>query len=399
MQTKLEQENLNSFLPQGMMYLLREKKNICRLEVTLPDAIDGPLLAAAVNAVLARAPYFRVELIWEKDVPCLRPNEKPAVVTTDGRARQIPEETDGYLFAVSCEGARFCFDYFHFLADGRGILQFVTQLLLEYCNLRYDAGLTGRALVSAPMYSMAEFTRLYDQYRVEADLQKKRPPLREGEIKKRIFRTAKADWIAAAQRYGVKPFSCMMGALCGAARPFCGRDEIHFSYAVDARKAMGVPGALYNCVTIAQESMQIGADMPLEAYVRAIDAGVHANMEEEALRKLLVQATGWAYEVSRMKAPLRIKRRVFQMGEYAIGFQPDVWLSYLGDPLVSGPPALHDYIKDCIVWVPPDEGLLGVEAVSLNGTVTFCIQDKLEQSNFDEIFQNVLKQEGIRLLG
>lgn len=398
MLTKLKLEAPAQYLPQGMMYLLREKNNICRLALTLPDEIDPELLRRALDAVLARAPYFRLALAWEKGSPVLRDNEAPPLVVTDDAPRTIPEETNGYLFYFICKGATFCCDYFHFLTDGRGIMQFLTQVLLEYCNQRYDAGLAGRELASAPMYSMEEFTRLYEKYRVQADLRKERPPLPKGGPRQWVFRTAKADWVAAAQRYGVKPFSCMMAALCRATRLCLEQDEIHYSYAVDARKAMGVPEALYNCVTIAQEAVRLTADTPLAAYIQAVDAGVRANMEDEKLRALLAQATGWAWEIFQMKASPRIKRRVFQMGEYAMGFQPEVWLSYLGDPLVSGPKELHDYIQDYIVWVPPDEGLLGIEAVSLNGTVTFCVQDKLVREDFDEIVGKVLGEEGVRII-
>lgn len=399
MLTKRKLDDPAQFIPQGMMYLLREKKNICQLALTLPDEIDPEQLRAALDAVLARAPYFRMALLWEQDTPLLRENEKPPLVVADGRPRSIPEETNGYLFYFTCGGAAFTCHYFHFLTDGRGITQFLTQVALEYCNRRYRAGLEGRALPGAPMYSMEEFCRLYRRYHVEADLQKTRPPAEKGGPRQWVLRTPKEDWVAAGLRHGVKPFSAMLGALCRATRQCGGREEIHYSYAIDARRAMGVPGALYNCVTIAQESVSIDPDAPPAEAIRAIDRGVRANMEDERLRMLLVQATGWAYEVSQMRASPRIKRRVFQMGEYAIAFQPDVWLSYLGDPLASGPEELHDYIKDYLVWVPPDEGLLGVEAVSLNGTVTFCVQDRLTRPDFAEIFREVLKEEGIRLLG
>ncbi len=436
MQTKLRLEDPAQFIPQGMMYLLRGKNNICRLALTLPDAVEPETLRAALEDVLARAPYFRTALVWEKDTPHLRDNGLPPVVVEvtpppqggnaagihvygegkpgdappqdDGlpllgetgiRPRAIPEETNGYLFYFLCQGNTFCCDYFHFLTDGRGITRFLTQVALEYCNRRYSASLAGSELTGAPMYPMEEFARLYEKYRVDADLKRERPPRKAGQPRQWVFRTAKADWIAAAQRSGVKPFSYMLGALCRAARMCGGRDTVRYSYAVDARRAMGVPEALYNCVTIAQEDVQISPNGSVADCVQAIDAGVRANMQDETVRMLLAQATGWAYEVSRMKAPLRIKRRVFQMGEYAMGFQPDVWLSYLGDPLAGGPEELRGYIKDYLVWVPPDEGLLGVEAVSLHGVVTFCVQDKLEQLNFDEIFRSVLKQEGIRLLG
>lgn len=398
MRTKLKLEDPAQYLTQGMMYLLREKNNICRLELTLPDAVEPEELRAALEEVLARSPYFRTALVWEKGEPQLLDNEAPPLVVTDGRPRAVPEETNGYLFYFSCQGTTFCCDYFHFLTDGRGIMRFLTQVLLEYCNRRYGAGLAGRALVGAPMYSMEEFTHLYEKYRVQADLKRERPPVPKGGPQQWVLRTAKADWVAAAQRYGVKPFSCMMAALCRATRLCLEQDVIRYSYAVDARRAMDVPEALYNCVTIAQETVELTPDTPLATYIQAIDAGVRANMEDEKLRALLVQATGWAWEISQMKVSPRIKRRVFQMGEYAMGFQPEVWLSYLGDPLVSGPKELHDYIRDYIVWVPPDEGLLGIEAVSLNGTVTFCVQDKLVREDFDEIVGKVLGEEGVRII-
>lgn len=399
MLTKLKLDDPAQFIPQGLMYLLREKANICRLTLTMPDEIDPAALRDALDAVLARAPYFRTALVWDKGAPRLEENEQPPVVEPDGAPRGIPEETNGYLFCFTYGGTAFTCHYFHFLTDGRGITRFLTQLALEYCNRRYGADLAGSELVSAPMYSMEEFERLYRKYHMAADLKKEQPPLRTGTPRPRVFRTAKADWVAAAQRWGVKPFSCMMGALCQAARACLDRDAIRYCYAVDARRAMGVPEALYNCVTVTQEIVQVSAHARLAGLVGGIDAGVRANMEDERLRMLLAQATGWAYEVARMKGSLRVKRRVFQMGEYAIGFQPDVWLSYLGDPLASGPEELHGYIKDYQVWVPPDNGLLGIEAVSLNGVVTFCVQDKMELDNFDEIFQNVLEKEGIRLLG
>ena len=43
----------------------------------------------------------------------------------------------------------------------------------------------------------------------------------------------------------------------------------------------------------------------------------------------MTEQMGWVYKVDQQKAPLRIKQRVFQMGEYIGGTISDFWLSYL----------------------------------------------------------------------
>ena len=82
----------------------------------------------------------------------------------------------------------------------------------------------------------------------------------------------------------------------------------------------------------------------------------------------MTEQMGWVYKVDQQKAPLRIKQRVFQMGEYIGGIISDFWLSYLGNPLMPATPELAQYTTDFGVWVPPDGASVGVEAASLNGS-------------------------------
>ena len=85
-----------------------------------------------------------------------------------------------------------------------------------------------------------------------------------------------------------------------------------------------------------------------------MDAAVRASLTPERKRRRMADQMGWVYKVDQQKAPLRIKQRVFQMGEYISGIPADFWFSYLGNPLMPNTPELAQYITDFGVWVPPD---------------------------------------------
>ncbi len=57
------------------------------------------------------------------------------------------------------------------------------------------------------------------------------------------------------------------------------------------------------------------------------------TLQPEAKLRQMAQQMSWVYKVDQQKAPLRIKQRVFQMGEYISGVSADFWLSYLVDIL------------------------------------------------------------------
>ena len=86
------------------------------------------------------------------------------------------------------------------------------------------------------------------------------------------------------------------------------------------------------------------------------------------------------------------------MGEYISGIPADFWFSYLGNPLMPNTPELAQYITDFGVWVPPDGGSLCVEASTLNGVITLCIENKVPKAGLPGILRRVLEAEGIPVL-
>ena len=212
------------------------------------------------------------------------------------------------------------------------------------------------------------------------------------------IRFAKKDLVAKGVQNGVKPFCALMGLLCIALGEYLGKDTIQYSYSADTRDAMGAPNARYNCVCSFQDGVTLHEGVRLEEFVQEMDAAVKASLTPERKRRRMADQMGWVYKVDQQKAPLRIKQRVFQMGEYISGIPADFWFSYLGNPLMPATPELEQYTTDFGVWVPPDGGSLCVEASTLNGVITLCIENKVPKAGLPGILRRVLEAEGIPVL-
>ena len=119
------------------MYFFRREKVQCRYQFSLRDAVDITLLQRALTTALASAPYYTQRLVQEKREMWLEPNTEPCLVYHGSTMRNIPEQTNGYLFCISCEGDTVYFDWHHFLLDGHGVSPLLTSILEQYCNLRY----------------------------------------------------------------------------------------------------------------------------------------------------------------------------------------------------------------------------------------------------------------------
>ena len=72
--------------------------------------------------------------------------------------------------------------------------------------------------------------------------------------------------------------------------------------------------------------------------------------------------------------------------------------AYLGNPLMPATPELEQYTTDFGVWVPPEGGSLCVEASTLNGVITLCIENKVPKAGLPGILRRVLEAEGIPVL-
>ena len=136
------------------MYFFRREKVQCRYQFSLRDAVDITLLQRALTTALASAPYYTQRLVQEKREMWLEPNTEPCLVYPGSTMRNIPEETNGYLFCVSCEGDTVYFDWHHFLLDGHGVSPLFTSILEQYCNLRYGTAFEKEYWIfSLPRYS------------------------------------------------------------------------------------------------------------------------------------------------------------------------------------------------------------------------------------------------------
>ena len=113
----------------GIVYYYRENTIICRYQATLKDEAEPELLQQALDAARAKAPYYFQRPVWEKRTLRLEPCDAPCLVRKSSALPRLPDE-NGLCIAVSCEGKNVAFDWFHFIADGRGIAPFMTMVLM-----------------------------------------------------------------------------------------------------------------------------------------------------------------------------------------------------------------------------------------------------------------------------
>ena len=381
------------------MYFFRREKILCRYQFALKDAVEPALLQRALDAALAAVPYYRVQLVQEKRESFLEPNPNPCLVYPGSAQRDIPGQTNGYLFSVSCEGDTVYFDWYHFLADGNGVSPFLTRILEQYCNLRYGTAFANTPIVCSPAYDIEAMMAKYPPpTATESTLQRDVVQTCEGRMRRTRVRLTKQSLVERAVENGVKPFTALAGLLSLALRGYLGKDEILYSYSADTRREAGAPDALYNCVCSFQDNITLTGSTRLADIVPGMDAFVRRSLQPEVKLQRMAEQMSWVYKVDRQKAPLRIKQRVFQMGEYISGVPADFWLSYLGNPLMPAAPELQQYISDFNVWVPPDGGSMGVEASSLNGVITLCIENKAEMPGLAGMIRTAFEKEGITVL-
>ena len=156
-----ESQRSTEYIFQGTMYFFRREKILCRYQFALQDAVEPALLQRALDTALSAAPYYQVQLVQEKRSFFLEPNPNPCLVYQGSAQRDIPEETNGYLFSVSCEGDTVYFDWYHFLMDGHGVSPFLTRILEQYCNLRYGTAFANKPILCSPAYDIEAMMEKY----------------------------------------------------------------------------------------------------------------------------------------------------------------------------------------------------------------------------------------------
>jgi hypothetical protein len=109
-----------------------------RLSATMSEEVDAPLLQSALDAVVARFPYFAVELrsglFWHYLIP--RRHRILVGPDTASPSQDYDVNMKGTcLFRVRAAGRRISCEFHHSLTDGTGGLRFLKNLLVEYCRL------------------------------------------------------------------------------------------------------------------------------------------------------------------------------------------------------------------------------------------------------------------------
>ena len=119
----------------------RKYSTVYRMSVTLDSEVSADGLEVALKAVMARFPSFRYTvkkgLFWW----FLQKLENDPRICAPGPLRSFNiERNGGYMFRLSCDGARIDLDVFHALTDGTGAMTFLLSVVAEY--LRMHTGKT-----------------------------------------------------------------------------------------------------------------------------------------------------------------------------------------------------------------------------------------------------------------
>ena len=380
------------------MYYYRENQVICRYQITLRDPVDPALLQQALDTARPLAGWYFQRVVWEKREAHLEPNPAPCRVTVGEAPPRIPEETDDYLFALHCAGETVYFDWFHFLADGRGFSPFMTLVLMLYCNLRYGTAFRCEPLAEDPAFDPELLLAEFPESQAKNDMQNPSVDICEGEPERIRLRLDRQSLIEAALREGVKPFTALMGVVCQAGRAYLGKEELIYSFAADLRGMLGLPNARYNCIATYQLPLRLTAGQRLGSFAKALDATIREYLKPERLRYRMAEQMGFVCRVFQQKAPLKIKKRIFQMGEYISGSPADFWVSYLGDPFAPRSAELEDYVTDFQTWVLPDGASLAMEVTSLHGVLTVCVENKVPRPGYAAALRTAFEAEGVRVL-
>ena len=274
----------------------------------------------------------------------------------------------------------------------------MTLVLKLYCNLRYGTAFACEPLVSDPPYDIEDILARYPESQVENDMQKEVTQTSEAKPQLVRVRLDKQSLLDAALPLGVKPFSALITLFCKAGREYFGRDDLMYNYSTDARDAMGTPKALFNCVASFQRPITVTEADTLATLVPGVEADIRHNLTKEPKLFRVAEQMGWVYQVYRQRASLKIKKRVFQMGEYISGFPSDFWVSYQGDPFVPADPDLEKYLTDFQTWVPADGASIGVECTTLHGVITICIQNKAQKPGYAAALRHAFESAGVKVL-
>lgn len=109
---------------------------VYRMSLTLDRTIDPVLLGDALRAVIHRFPSFRFTLKHGIFWWYLQRLENAPGLSASGPLKAFDlRRNGGYMFKMSCSGARIDLDVFHALTDGTGAMTFLASVAAEYLKI------------------------------------------------------------------------------------------------------------------------------------------------------------------------------------------------------------------------------------------------------------------------
>lgn len=156
-------QNNNQIIPilDGMRYYYNKTDEcnfVPRMNITMTEPIDLPLLQLAAEKAMIRYRVFRLAIKRDDYQFFLVDNDTSPVIHIDDGTRHIigSEENNSHIIWLGIDNKTIIFDFFHGISDGHGILPFIEYLLRSYCSLRY-----GTNIVPPPVDSLSNDTSEY----------------------------------------------------------------------------------------------------------------------------------------------------------------------------------------------------------------------------------------------
>ena len=118
-----------------------------------------------------------------------------------------------------------------------------------------------------------------------------------------------------------------------AVRPYLDKQQLTFSYTVDARQALQVPEALYNCVASFQGEAP-AEQTSFSALAAGTDAAIRHSLDLERIQRQLAMQMGWVYRVSQQKAPRASSGGCSRWANIWVGIPADPGSAIWGIPWV-----------------------------------------------------------------
>ena len=309
-------DKLPEYTFQGYQYLLEKQPVNVSTHFSFCEAVDTKLFSTALNKTLDRIPYFKTHFCLDGDELCLAVNDSPCILYCGKEKRKIPEETNGYLFYIFCDGNTVYCEWNHFISDTRGFFAFLSQIIGEYCTLRYNEPFIGTDFPYEPGLTWDEITPYYQKQNRQFNiLDANETELLTNETHEIVLHLDKESVVNIAKKMDIKPFSLLL-AVFSVIIKVCGKTEsISIGYPIDFRKNISHPNAFFNCVTMYRREINDLKKFSFKGLATEIDQGVRDSLVHENTMLSAARDFGMIQEIMNIKADMKMKKRIYEMSK------------------------------------------------------------------------------------